>query len=83
LRGWVLIDVGEADLLHGIEVIEIAPIFLESMRGRQSGGVIAQVVLAELTRGVAEIMQELGECRCAGPQIAWAAGKLRRDHPGA
>ena len=60
-----LVDVGEAHLLHGIEVIEIAPIFLEPVRGRQGLGGIAKMVLAELAGGVAEIEQELGECGCA------------------
>jgi integrase len=55
-----LVDVGEAHLLHGVEVIEIAPVFLEAVRRRQRRGVIAQVVLAELAGGVAEIEQELG-----------------------
>ena len=44
---------------------------------------VAQVVLAELAGGVAEIEQELGERRSAGPQIGRAAGQLRRDHAGA
>ena len=41
------------------------------------------MVLAELARGVAEIEQELGERRRAGPQVGRAAGQLRRDHAGA
>ena len=78
-----LVDVGEAHLLHGIEVIEIAPIFLEAMRRRQRRGVVAQMVLAELACGIAEIMQEFGDRRRAGPQIGRAARQLRRDHAGA
>src|SRR5262249_14636260 len=31
LRGRILVDVGEAHLLHGVEVIEVAPIFLETV----------------------------------------------------
>ena len=56
-----LVDVGEAHLLHGIEVIEIAPKFLEPVRRRERRGVISEMVLAELACGVAEIEQELGE----------------------
>ena len=41
------------------------------------------MVLAELAGVVAEIEQELGERRRAGPQIGRAAGQLRRDHAGA
>ena len=54
-----LVDVGEAHLLHRVEVIEIAPVFLEAVRRRQRLGVVAQVVLAELAGGVAEVVQEL------------------------
>jgi hypothetical protein len=70
----VFVDVGEAHLLHGIEVIEVAPILLKAMRRRQRRGVVAQVVLAELAGGVAQIDQELGERRGAGPQVGRAAG---------
>ena len=80
LLGRALVDVGEAHLLHRVQVVEIAPVLLEAVRGRQRLGVVAQVVLAELAGGVAEIEQELGERRGAGPQIGRAAGQLRRDH---
>ena len=53
------------------------------MRSRQRLGVIAQMVLAELAGGVAEINQELGECRRAGPQLGRTTRQLRRDHAGA
>ena len=78
-----LIDVGEAHPLHRVEVIQVAPELLEAVRGRQRLGVVAQVVLAELAGGVAEVEQELGDRRGAGPQPGRAAGKLRRDHAGA
>ncbi len=61
LLGWGLVDVGEAHPLHRIEVIQIAPVFLEAVRGRQRVGVIAEMVLAELAGVVAEIEQEPGE----------------------
>src|SRR5712692_4366983 len=41
---------------------------------------IAEMVLAELAGGVAEVQQELGEARRAGPQVGRAARQLRRDH---
>ena len=78
-----LVDVREAHALHGVEVIQIAPEFLEAVRGRQRVGVVAEMVLAELAGIVAEIEQELGERRGAGPQIGRAAGQLRRDHASA
>ena len=37
----VLIDVGEAHPLHRVQVVEIAPEFLEAVRGRQRIGVVA------------------------------------------
>ena len=80
LLGRGLVDVREAHALHRIEVIEVAPELLEAVRGRQRVGVVAEVVLAELAGVVAEIEQELGERRRAGPQIGRAAGQLRRDH---
>ena len=40
---------GKLTALHGIEVIKIAPIFLEPVRGRQGLGGIAEMVLAELS----------------------------------
>jgi hypothetical protein len=78
----VLVEVGEAHSLHGIEVIEIAPVLLEPVRRRQRCGVVAQVVLAELSCVVAEIEQELSErrgCRVADRRgcRAVAAGSYR------
>src|SRR5215510_10085653 len=66
LGRWVLVDVGEAHRLHGVEVVEVAPELLETVRGRQGRGVIAQVVLAELAGIVAKVDQKLGECGSAG-----------------
>ena len=61
-------------------MIEVAPVLLEAVRRRQRRGVVAEVVLAELAGGVAEIKQELGERRGAGSQVGRAARQLRRDH---
>ena len=68
-----LVDVDEAHALHGVEVVEVAPVFLEAVRGRQRLEMVAQVVLAELAGGVAEVEQELGERRRAGTQPRRAA----------
>ncbi len=83
LLRWGLVDVGEAHALHGVEVIEIAPEFLEAVRRGEGVGMVAEMVLAEFAGVVAEIEQELGERRGAGPQIRRAAGQLRRNHAGA
>ena len=66
--------------MHRIEVIEVAPEFLEAVRGRQRVDVVAEMVLAELAGVVAEIEQELGKMRRSGPYIGRAAGKFRQDH---
>jgi len=42
---------------------------------------VAEMVLAELAGGIAEIEQELGQRRGAGPQIRRTAGKLRGIMP--
>ena len=80
LLGRGLVDVGEAHPLHRVQVIEVAPELLEAVRGRQCICVVAQVVLAELAGGVAQIVQELGEGRRAGRRYVVAAGQLRQDH---
>ena len=74
------VDVREAHLLHRVQVIEVAPEFLEPVRRRQRIRMIAEVVLAELAGGVAEVEQELGEARRAGAQIRNRARQLRQDH---
>ncbi len=79
LLGRTLVDVEEAHLLHGVQVVEVTPVLLEAVRGGQGIRVIAQVVLAELAGVVAEVQQELGQARSPGFQIGRAAGQLRRD----
>src|SRR5260370_41616050 len=83
LLGRSFVDIGEADPLHCVQVIQIAPELLEAVCSRERCSVIAKVVLAELARGIAEIMQEFRKRRSARPQIRWAAGQLRRDHTAA
>ena len=83
LHGRRRIDVGEAHLLHRVQVIQVTPVFLEAVCRRQRRRLVAQMVLAEFSGGVAEIVQELGERRGAGLQEGGAAGQLRRDHAGA
>ena len=84
LLGRALVDVREAHLLHRVEVIEIAPEFLEAVRRRQRIGVIAEVVLAELAGGVALVEQELADARRSrAADTKWrratAAGACPRD----
>ena len=76
------VDVREADSLHGIEVIEVAPEFLEAVGGRQGVRMIAEVVLAELAGVVAKVEHEFRQGRCAGAQVGDGAGQLRHEHAG-
>src|SRR5260221_12317564 len=66
LLGWGLVNVGEADSLHRVEVVQVAPEFLKAVCSRQRRGVVTKMVLTELARGVAKIMQELRQRRSAG-----------------
>src|SRR5271166_6481299 len=66
LLGRRFVDVVKAHLLHGVEVVQVAPKLLEPVRCRQGVRVVAQVVLPELASVVAEIQQELGK--------AWGTG---------
>src|SRR5262249_57878130 len=60
LRLRVLVDVGKAHRLHGVEVVQIAPVLLEAVRCRQGLRVVTKVILPELAGVVTEIVQELG-----------------------
>ena len=82
LHEWGLVDVGEAHLLHRVQMVEIPPILLEAVGRGQSRSVIAQMVLAKLAGSVAEIEKEFGDSRGSGPQVGGAARKLRRDQTG-
>jgi hypothetical protein len=59
LLGRSLIDVGEAHPLHGIEVVQVAPIFLEPVCRGERLGVVSEMVFAELACRVTEIEQVL------------------------
>ena len=76
-----LVDVGETNPLHRIEMIEKVPELVEAVRGWQGFGVVTQVVLAELAGVVAEIDQEPGKRRSTGRDKmgcpAVAAGSCR------
>jgi hypothetical protein len=50
-------------------VIEVTPELLEAVGRRQGIGMITQMVFAKLAGGIAQIVQELGEGRCARPQV--------------
>src|SRR5262249_37660564 len=72
----VLRIVGIFRLLFRVQVIEVAEELVEAVRGRQELITITEVVLAELTRDVAERLEELGDGRVFGSKAevrAWQA----------
>src|SRR5262249_45149824 len=73
LRSRIPVDVWKADLLHCVEMVEVAPEFVEAVRGRQGVGVIAEMVLAELTGVVADVTQEHRHRRGTWSQVGRAA----------
>ena len=75
--------VGQFRLLLGVEVIEIAEKFVEAVHGRQIFVAIAEMVLAELTGGVAERLQQFGDGRVFRLQSDRGAGHADLGQAGA
>jgi hypothetical protein len=55
-------------VLLGVQVVEVAEELVEAVDGRQELVPVAEVILAELPRRVAVVLQELGDRRILGPQ---------------
>jgi hypothetical protein len=55
--------VGQFRFFLGVQVIEVAEEFVEPVHGRQVFIPIAEMVLAELTGGVAERLEQFGDGR--------------------
>ena len=68
LKSWILRIVGIFRLLFGVEVIEVAEELVEAMHCRQMLVAVAEVVLAELSGGVAEGFHHVGDRRIERPQ---------------
>src|SRR5581483_9927766 len=68
--------VGQLRLLLGVEVVEIAEELVEAVDCGQELVAIAQVVLAELARGVAERLEQLGD-----GGVFWLQSDRRAGHP--
>ena len=69
--------------LLGVQVVEVPEELVEAVRGRQELVLVAQVVLAELARGVAQGLERRGDGRVLGPQADVRAGHpdLRQAGP--
>src|SRR5262249_34267869 len=64
-------------LLLGIQVIEVPEELVEAMDRRQMLVAVTQVVLAELARGVAQGLHDVGDTRIFRPQPQLRAGQTR------
>jgi hypothetical protein len=66
--------VGQFRFFLGVQVIEIAEEFIEAVDGRQVFIPVAEMVLAELTGGVAEWLEQFGDGRIFRMQSDRGAG---------
>ena len=60
---WILRVVGQLRLFLGIQVIEVAEEFVETVHRRERWIAITHMVLAELARGIAEILEQAADGR--------------------
>jgi hypothetical protein len=67
--------VGRLRVLLGVQVVEVAEELVEAVHGRQVLVLVAEVVLAELTGGIAQRLEQLGDGRVLGLQ----PDRRRRD----
>ena len=75
--------VGQLRLFLGVEVVEVAVEFVETVGGRQHFVAVAQMVLAELTGGVALRLQHFGDGRIFLAQPQFGAGQADLAEAGA
>ena len=79
----ILRIVGEFRLFLGVEMVEIAEELVEAVHRRQRRVAVADVVLAELAGGIAEVLEQAAD---GGIELAHAhrrAGKADLGEPGA
>ena len=72
--------VGPFGLLLGVEVVEVAVELVEAVHGRQELVEVAEVVLAELARGVTERLEQFGDGGVLGLQTDVDAGHADLAH---
>ena len=70
-------------ILHRVEVIEVAEIFIETMVGRQHMVTVAQMVLAELPGFIAQRLEGVGDGRRLIGHAQCRARLADRSQPGA
>ena len=81
--GRVLRIVGQLRLFLGIEVVEVAEEFVEAVDGRQRFVAVADVVLAELAGGVAEVLEQAADGRVELAHAHRRAREADLGQPGA
>jgi hypothetical protein len=62
--------VGVLRLLLGVQVVEVAEELVEAVVRRQELVLVAEVVLAELSGGIAERLQDLRDARIRGARLS-------------
>ena len=77
--GRVLRIVGQFRLFLGVEMVEVAEELVEPVDRRQRLVAVADVVLAELARGVAEVLEQAAD---GGIELAHAHRRAREAHLG-
>src|SRR5262249_12893398 len=82
-KGRILRIVFVLRLLLGLEVIEVAEEFVEAMDRRYEFVAVAEMVLAELTGGVAERLQQLSQCRVLVGKTLLSSRQADLSQPGA
>src|SRR6516164_3136456 len=70
-------------VFHGIEMVEVAPEFIEAVNGRQILIAIAKMVLAELSGLVAHPLQRSSNRHGLGGNAEWCSRLAYRCHAGA
>ncbi len=75
--------VGQFRLLFGVEVVQIAEELVEPVHGREELVAVAEVVLAELARGVAEVLEARRDRRVLGRHPDRGTRHAHLGEPGA
>ena len=70
-------------VLHRVEVVQVAEELVEPVDGGQELVEVAEVVLAELPRGVAQVLERRGDRAGLGGQPDLGPGLADRGHAGA
>jgi hypothetical protein len=79
----ILRIIGILGFLFGVQVVEVAEKYVEAVHGGKKIISIAEVILAELPRGIAERIEQFGNGRIFLLQTLPGAGQADLSEPGA